>query len=134
MNRLKIILRENETLHEMMIGIACVNVILAAVAVFMNDRLRALCAVAIGLVTALVFIIHMAVTIDDALCLDEKGAVAESRKQMIIRYVSVCVVFAVSVYYKAADPIFLALSLLSVKAGAYLQPTVHKILGRRKDN
>lgn len=134
MNRLKIILKEDHTLHELMIGITAVNIVIALIALFVNDRRSALCAVAIGFVCALVYVTHMAVTIDDALCLDEKGAVAQTRKQMVIRYLFVCVVVATSLYFKIADPIFLALSVLSVKAGAYIQPLVHKIFSRRTDN
>jgi|P827metagenome_2_1110787.scaffolds.fasta_scaffold49914_2 hypothetical protein len=133
MKRLMIILKENHTLHEMMIGIAVINIIPAVIACFVNDRRGALTGVAIGVATALIFIIHMAVTVDDALCLDEKGAVIETRKQMIIRYIFVGVVFALSTYYKIADPIFLMISILTIKAGAYMQPTVHRILNRRWD-
>ena len=134
MNRLRIILRENHTLHEMMIGIIAVNAVLAVIAFFVSDRKTALTAVAIGMLTALIYTIHMAVTVDDALCLDEKGAAAELRKNMLIRYAFVCVVVAVSVYTKAAHPIFLVLSVITIKAGAYLQPFVHKLLCGREDN
>ena len=126
-----IILKENHTLHEMMIGILFANVILAAVAWFMKDKQAALYGVLIGFVTAIIFVIHMAVTIDDALCLDEKGATVQFRKNMIIRYVFVCIVVAVSAYYKIADPIFLVVSVITIKAGAYLQPSVHRIFNRR---
>ena len=130
MKRLMIILKENETLHEMMIGIVFVNIILAAAAFFVKNTRPAVYAVLTGCAVAIVFVIHMAVTLDDALCLDEKGAATVMRRQMIIRYVFVCVVFAAAVYFKIADPIFLTLSIITVKAGAYLQPTVHKILNR----
>ena len=135
MNRLKIILTENRTLHEMMTGIGLINVILALAALFVKDRQHALLAVLIGTMTALIYIVHMAVTVDDALCLDEKGAVTQVRKQMVIRYLFVCAVVGTSFYFGIADPVFLVLSVLSIKAGAYLQPSIHKILnGRRKDN
>ncbi len=133
MNRLKIILRDNHTLHEMMIGIAGVNIILAIIALFVSDTKKALLGVAIGAATALFYVIHMAVTVDDALCLDEKGAASQMRKHMIIRYVIVCVVVALSTYFKTVNPIFLIFSIITIKAGAYLQPTVHKFFGRRWD-
>lgn len=133
MNRLKIILREDRTLHEMMTGIAVINAMLAVAAAFMTDRKKALCAVAVGTFIALIYVIHMAVTIDDALNLDEKGAVVQVRKHMIIRYVFVCVVFAASLYFRIAQPVFLTLSVLSIKAGAYLQPFIHRLFNRRKD-
>lgn len=134
MNRLKIILKEDHTLHEVMIGIIAANVVLALIALLVNDKRHALYAVAIGCMSALIYVIHMAVTVDDALCLDGKGAAAQMRKNMVIRYLFVCVVFGLSVYYKAADPIFLTISLITIKAGAYLQPVIHRHLGRRKDN
>ena len=130
MKRLRIILKENQTLHEMMIGIVSVNVILALLALLVKYRRAALFAVLIGCALAVVFVIHMAVTLDDALNLDEKGAASVMRKQMIIRYVFVCAVFAAAVYFKIADPIFLTLSVITVKAGAYLQPTIHRLLNR----
>ena len=130
MKRLMIILKENETLHEMMIGIVSVNAILALAALFVKNRRAALLAVLIGCIVAVVFVIHMAVTLDDALCLDEKGAASVMRKQMMIRYVFVCACFAAAVYFKIADPIFLTLSVITIKAGAYLQPTIHKIFNR----
>ena len=116
-----------------MIGITAVNMLIAVIALFVTDRQRALTAVAIGWAAALIYVIHMAVTVDDALCLDEKGATVQTRKQMAIRYAFVCAVFIISVYYKIADPIFLVISLITIKAGAYLQPYIHRYSGRRKD-
>ena len=133
MNRLKIILRDNHTLHEMLLGIVLINTVLAVIALFVSDTKKALLGVAIGAATAMVYTIHMAVTVDDALCLDEKGAAGAMRKQMIIRYVFVCVVVAVCSYFRITHPVFLIISIITIKAGAYLQPTIHKILCRRYD-
>ena len=133
MKRLAIILKENHTLHEMLAGIVFVNCLLAITAIFVNNRREALLAVAIGCVTAMIYVIHMAYTVDDALCLDEKGAAVEMRKQMIIRYLFVCIIAGVSLYFKVADPIFLVISIITIKAGAYLQPTVHKIFNRQEE-
>lgn len=128
MKKLLIILKENHTLHEMLIGIVFINCLLAAAALFVTDRRPALAGVGIGAVTALVYVIHMAVTVDDALCLDEKGAAVQMRKQMMIRYLFICIVACPVLYFKLADPIFFVISVITVKAGAYLQPTVHKIM------
>ncbi len=128
MKRLAIILKENHTLHEMIIGIVAANILPALATLFVGDRRSAITAVLIGCVTAIIYVIHMAVTIDDALCLDERGAVSSVRKNMVVRYVFVAVVAAVSLYYKIADPVFLVISLITIKAGAYLQPTIHKIM------
>ena len=76
----------------------------------------------------------MAVTVDDALCLDEKGAAVEMRKQMVIRYLLICVVAALSFKFKIVEPVFLVISLLTIKAGAYMQPVIHRFVKWRKDN
>lgn len=132
MNRIKIILKEDRTLHEMLLGIVAVNIILAVVAMFVPNRQQALYAVLIGTVTAAIYVIHMAVTMDDAMNLDEKSAVVQVRKQMAVRYLIVCVVAGTSLYFRIADPIFLVISVITIKAGAYLQPTIHKILKREE--
>ncbi len=133
MNRLKIILRDNHTLHEMLLGIVLINIVPAVIALFVSDTKRALLGVAIGAATAMVYTIHMAVTVDDALCLDEKGAASVMRRQMIIRYLFVCVVVALCSYFGITHPVFLIISVITIKAGAYLQPTIHKFLCRRYD-
>ena len=133
MKRLRIILKENQTLHEMMIGIVFANMILLLATPLAKDTRSALCGVATGCALALFFVIHMAVTVDDAMCLDEKGAAYQMRKQMIIRYLVVCVLAGGSLYLKIADPVFLVISILTIKAGAYLQPTIHKIINRQEE-
>ena len=117
----------------MMLGIIAANAVLAVAAMFADERNRTLTAVLIGAVTALIFVIHMAVTVDDALCLDEKGAVSQMRTQMLIRYLFVAIVVGSSLYFKIANPVFLTISVLTIKAGAYLQPSIHKLINRRWD-
>ena len=134
MKRLLIILKGDRTLHEMMTGIVAANLILAVIALMVTDKRHALYAVAIGCAISLLYVIHMAVTMDDALSLDEKGAVAATRKHMIIRYIATGIVVALVFYYRIADPVFLVLSVITIKAGAYLQPVIHKLFGRRDSN
>ena len=132
MNRIKIVLKEDRTLHEMLLGIAAVNILLAIAAAMIPNRQQALVGVLTGTVIAVVYVIHMAVTMDDAMNLDEKGAVTQVRKQMLIRYLFVFVVGGSALYFKIAHPVFLVLSVITIKAGAYLQPVIHKILKREE--
>lgn len=131
MNRLRIILKENETLHEMLLGVLVSNfAILIIGLIAFSDKKSATLGVVIGTVLATFYIIHMAVTIDDALCLDEKGAASELRKNMLIRYVIVCAVIALVSYFEVGNPVLCIFSCLTIKLGAYLQPVMHKILKR----
>ena len=132
MNRIKIVLKEDRTLHEMLLGIAAVNILLAIAAAMIPNRQQALAGVLTGTVIAFVYVIHMAVTMDDAMNLDEKGAVTQVRKQMLIRYLFVFAVGGSALYFKIAHPVFLVLSVITIKAGAYLQPVIHKILKREE--
>lgn len=134
MNRLRIILKENDTLKEMFLGIIFSNLVLLLIAVIVsNNKLIALLGVIEGMVIAIIYSVHMAVTIDDALNLDEKGAMAQMRKSMLVRYFGVCILVGLICYFRIGDPIFCILSCLTIKLGAYLQPTVHKFINRSKD-
>lgn len=134
MNRIRIILRENTTLWEMLIGVAVSDLLLLIGAlIFTDDKLMSSLGVIEGMILACYYCIHMAVAIDDALCLDEKGATAQMQKHMIIRYVVVCVTVALVAILHIGDPIFCVVACLFVKIGAYMQPFVHKILHRSEE-
>lgn len=129
MNRIRIILTENHTLHEMLIGVLLSNVILAVVGVLVtDDKPKALIGVLCGMVIACFYVIHMAVTLDDALCLSEKEAASQLRKHMLIRYLFVLVTAGCVCYFGIGNPVLCILSILTVKTGAYFQPLIHKII------
>ena len=134
MNRLRIILTENETLHEMLLGIGFCNLLLLLIGLIVcTDKRSAALGVLIGFLVACFYAIHMAVTIDDALCLDERGAAAVLRKNMLIRYAVVCLVVAAIGYFRFANPILCIFSCLTIKPGAYMQPFVHSKILKRSD-
>lgn len=129
MNRIRIILIENHTLHEMLIGIVLSNFFLALIGVILSeDKMKALIGVCCGMVIACIYVIYMAVSIDDALCLDEKGAAASMRKHMLIRYALVFVLAGCVCYFQIGSPVLCILGILTVKLGAYMQPGIHKII------
>lgn len=131
MNRLRIILSSNRTLHEMLIGVALSNIVILLIGLIAcQDKIKAIIGVVAGCAVAVVYLVHMAVTIDDALCLDEKGAAAQMRKNMMIRYLIVCVIVGGVCYFEIANPVLCVLSCLTVKTGAYMQPIIHNKLFR----
>lgn len=134
MNRVRIILRENKTLHEMLLGLTLSNLVILIIGLIIaSDKFFATLGVLEGYLVAVFYVIHMAVTLDDTMCLDEKGAVSQMRKHMMIRYALVCIVVAVVSQFKLGNPILCILSILTVKLGAYLQPLVHRILTRSEE-
>lgn len=134
MNRIRLILTENRTLHEMLIGILVSNFVIALIGVIVSSqKVQALLGVLFGMMIACFYVIHMAVTLDDALCLDEKGASTEIRKNMLIRYFVTFVVAGCVCYFKWGNPVLCILSILTIKTGAYLQPVIHKLINGGED-
>ena len=129
MNRIRIILSGDHTLHELLLGIAAGNVVLTVISgIVAEDKIKALLGIFVGMLLACFYIIHMAITMDDALCLDEKGAASELRKHMLIRYMVVFIVTTAVCYFKLVNPVTCILGILTVKIGVYLQPLMHKLI------
>ena len=134
MNRVKIILRENRTLHEMLVGLLLSDIVILIIGlVFAKAKGLAFLGVLEGFLVACFYVIHMAVTLDDTMCLDEKGAMSQMRKHMMIRYAIVCIVVALVSHFGLGNPILCIFSILTVKLGAYLQPVVHRKLTRSEE-
>lgn len=135
MNRLKIILAANRTLHEMLVGVLISNIAILLIGLIaFSDKKSVLIGVLTGLLVAVFYLVHMAVTLDDIMCLDEGSVVTQMRKNMLIRYGVVCVVVGVVCYFGIVNPVCCVLSCLTVKLGAYLQPVVHNKLFRSEHN
>ena len=125
------ILRENETLREMFVGIGCYGLVIEIIlAVFFPLKLFRAVGLLAGILCAMGMAVHMAWCLEKIVILDEKGAKAYARKTTMIRYAVVCLVLLAIAYTGAGDPVTLVLGTLGLKIGAYMQPLVHKILHR----
>ena len=128
---IRTILRENETLREMFVGIGLYGLVIGIIlAVFFPLKIYREVGLLAGILCAMGMAIHMAWCLEKIVILDEKGAKAYARKTTLIRYAIVCLVLLAIAYTKAGDPVTLVLGTLGLKIGAYLQPLVHKILHR----
>ena len=123
------ILKENETLRELLVGIVLYGVLMQIIlaAAFPLRIFRAIGLWA-GSLCARAMAVHMAVCLEKIVILDEKGAKAYARKTTLIRYGCVCLVLVLIAATKTGDPITLVLGTLGLKIGAYMQPVVHKAL------
>lgn len=123
------VIRENRTLKEMMLGIVVAGVIVAALCGFFSKSfLTDIIGLLFGLAGAIFMAIHMACTIEDAVLLGEKGAIAYTRKMTYIRYGVICVIVVLVGVAKIGSPVMCVIGVMLLKAGAYMQPLIHRIL------
>lgn len=123
-----ITLRENKTLHELLVGIGVVFAIIAVLlAVFAADRTYYLIGLLLGMLGAVFMAWHMAYSIEDAVMLNENDAAAYTRKMTLIRYFVACAVVVLVGVFDIGSPITCVVGILLLKPGAYLQPLVHRI-------
>ena len=124
--------KADTTVKEMWIGIGVWGLVCELVTVwFVDNRLYAGLGILIGCVLAAAGIWHMWKTIDQALDLGA-GAQKFLTGRSWIRYGVFVAVFAVLMVTGAAHPLTAFLGLMGMKMSAYLQPTIHKVLQKRR--
>lgn len=123
------VIRENRTLREMLVGIGISGFIaLILCLIFSNDVLFDCVGLLAGILGASFMAIHMGYTIEDAVLLDEKGAIAYTRKMTCIRYGVICAIVIIIGITKVGSSVMCVIGVLLLKAGAYMQPLVHKYI------
>lgn len=127
-------LRNNRTLREMLIGIIASGIIVALLcAALAKNVLFDITGLGVGIVGAIFMAIHIACTLEDAVTLDEKGAISHMRKMTYIRYGVICVLVILVGVFKVGSPVMCVIGVMLLKAGAYLQPVTHRILFGKED-
>ncbi len=79
-----------------------------------------------GIALAIFSGIHMWWSLDRALGLDAKDATKLITTQNMVRYAITVVVIMLLLITEVADPLIAVFGLFGLKAGAYLQPLMHK--------
>lgn len=119
----------DETLKELIAGIAVYGVAAQIVCFFVADNLRYVSfGLWIGIAVAIGFGIHLKRSIEDALDYGESGAVKHMRKSYAFRYAVTAVIFGAAVYFEVGHPIALLAGVMGLKIGAYVQPYTHRVL------
>lgn len=122
------VIRENRTLREMLVGIGISGVVAVILSLIFSDNfLYDFVGLIAGTAGAVFMAIHMGWTIEDAVLLDEKGAIAYTRKMTYVRYIIICVIVILVGVTKIGSPVMCVIGVLLLKAGAYMQPLVHRI-------
>lgn len=117
-----------ETLKELIAGIILFNIAAQLVGVFLPVALLPYSiGLWVGAATAAAMAIHMHHSLSEALSYTEADAIVAVRKGAMIRYAIACVVMLVVYFTGYANGLAYVCGVLSLKAGAYLQPLLHGV-------
>lgn len=125
--------RLNEALPGLVLGIIIYGVLLQLTGVWLaEDRLRYSSGLWIGIGCALFMAVHIAVSIEDAVCIGtEDGAKKKAAAGAMLRYVVVLAVLLVTFYFNLGMVLPALLGVLGLKISAYLQPLIRRLQKRR---
>lgn len=120
----------NRALVELWIGILFTGLVIQLTGMwFTENKLYFTMALWIGIVLALVTVVHMYRTLDRALDLGP-GAQKVVLTANLIRYVCIVLVFVIVLLTKVLNPLITFLGIMSLKVAAYLQPFTHKLCNK----
>ena len=123
----------NETLLELLLGILLWGVLWQAGGVwFVADKAGCSLGLWLGIITAGLCAAHMYRSLDRALDLSEKDAQRYVMSRNMMRYGLIMAVLLVLMITEAGNPLCCFLGVMGLKAAAYLQPFLHKVLKRRR--
>lgn len=122
----------DETLFELLVGIILFAAVCQAALVwFMADKAGYSGGLWIGALMAASAAAHMYRSLDAALEPGNLNAEKMIRKNSVVRYLVIVVIFAVIMVTDAVNPLSAFLGLMGLKVSAYMQPFTHKwITGR----
>lgn len=123
----------NETLAELMIGIFLWGIFWQAAGVwFVSDKVSCSLGLWLGVLTAELCALHMYRSLDRALDLSEKDAQKYMTSRSMMRYGLIIVVLLILMITEAGNPLCCFLGVMGLKAAAYLQPLLHKVMKKRR--
>lgn len=124
-------IKNNITLLEMWVGTILFGVLCQiSVVWFLKDKAGYSIGLWLGIVAALMTILHLSFSLNKALDLGEAGAKKHMVIQNLVRYFVLIIFLGILMITDFANPLAAFLGLMGVKAGAYLQPLVHKVFGK----
>ena len=120
----------NRALLELWIGIFFCGLIFQFAGMwFAENKIYYTVALWIGIVLALVTVVHMYRTLDRALDLGA-GAQKTVTVANMVRYACIVIVFMIVLLTKVLNPLITFLGIMSLKVAAYLQPFTHKLCNK----
>ena len=126
--------RLNESLPDLVLGIIIYGILLQITGIWLvNDKLRYSTGLWIGIGCALFMAIHMAISIEDAVCIGtEDGAKKKTIASAMFRYVIVLLVLVAMCYFNLGMILPAFFGVLGLKISAYVQPLFYRLRDRKK--
>ena len=123
--------RLNKVLPELVYGILLYGMAAQLTGVWLvNDKLQYSTGLWIGVLLAAGMAIHMAVVLEDAVSTGSSQGKLISMS--LLRYVVVVLVFFCVMKFRLGNPIAAFIGVMGLKIAAYMQPSIHKIIIKRK--
>ena len=128
--------RLNEALPGLVLGIIIYGILLQITGIWLvNDKLRYSTGLWIGIGCALFMAIHMAISIEDAVCIGtEDGAKKKTIASAMFRYVIVLLVLVAMCYFNLGMILPAFFGVLELKISAYVQPLFYRLRDRKNIN
>lgn len=121
----------SDTLIELICGILVYGVIGQIVILFfLHDKIWLSIGWWIGVLCAVLSAYHMWWGLDRALDLGEKDAVKQITSYNMLRYAGIVIIMGVVMVTEIGNPLAAVFGVLGLKAGAYMQPLIHKMRRR----
>lgn len=120
----------NRALLELSVGILFMGCMCQLIGMwFVADGLLYTVALWLGVVLALITVMHMYRTLDRALDLGADATKAVTRAN-VVRYACIVVVFGIVLATGVLNPLITFMGLMSLKVAAYIQPFTHKLCNK----
>lgn len=130
---IKEIRRLNEALPGLLLGILIYGGLVELIGVwFASDKLLFTTGLFIGIACALGMAIHLAVVLDETVR-TQNASPKMIKLKSVLRYLVVVAVFFVMMWLHLGNLISAFIGVLGLKASAYAQPLLHKLIHLQKD-
>ena len=125
--------RLNEALPGLLLGILIYGGLVELIGVwFASDKLLFTTGLFIGIACALGMGIHLAVVLDETVR-TQNASPKMIKLKSVLRYLVVVAVFFVMMWLRLGNLISAFIGVLGLKASAYAQPLLHKLIHLQKD-
>ena len=125
--------RLNEALPGLLLGILIYGGLVELIGVwFASDKLLFTTGLLIGIACALGMAVHLAVVLDETVR-TQNASPKMIKLKSVLRYLVVVAVFFVMMWLHLGNLISAFIGVLGLKASAYAQPLLHKLIHLQKD-
>ncbi len=125
---------KNSTCCELLFGNLCYYIlgqIIIAAFVFDGAKIEVSLGFLIGVLLSAAMVIHMTISLEQAMCMGEKGAYNHVRKTTAIRLAVLFILFIIIGITDICNILAALAGVMALKVSAYLQPFTHKVLAKK---